>query len=197
MFGRRVVYIIPGFDTSPRYKPFLEAAKIFRQYNIKPILVDINWKSSLKDYISQVIKKYNNTKRDGDIVYIFGFSAGAWIALMAATKLNPHIAILCSPSPFFKEDIRYWRREWIGVFGEERFRSFNNYKFNTIMRKFKSGAIIFVGDKEYPLMIRRAKAIHKSVKRSRLIIIKSGEHDLSKKSYMNALNDNLTRESLF
>lgn len=197
MTGRRIVYIVPGMNTPPKHKPFLEVAKLFRSNGIKPILININWKSSMNGYITQFIKKYNVTKKDGDKVYLFGFSAGAWIVLMAAIKLVPYMTILCSPSPYFKEDIKYWRRKWIREIGEEKFVSFNNYKFKSAMRKFRSKMIVFIGDKEYDFMLRRAKAIHKSIDNSRLVVVKSGEHDIGKKEYIRALWENLTQDNLF
>lgn len=194
---RKIVYIIPGMGASPRYKPFLDISKVFSSNGITPILVSINWNLSMKDYISQFIKKYNAVNKSGDKVYLFGFSAGAWIALMASIKLKPYMTVLCSPSPYFKEDVPYWRKKWIKEIGEDKFRSFSHYKFKTVIKKFKSNAIVFVGKNEYEVVLRRARAIHKSVKNSRLIVIKSGEHNIRGREYMRALKKNLTGEHLF
>jgi len=197
MTHKKIVYIIPGMNTSPSYKPFLDVAKIFKANGVRPILVSINWESPMDGYVKQFIKKYNDTKNKGDKIYLFGFSAGAWIAFMATTKLDPYMTILCSPSPYFREDIPYWKKSWIDEIGEKRFQSFYNYKFKTIIKKFRSKAIIFIGDKEYRFMLRRANAIHKSVNDSRLIVIRSGEHSIGKMEYMRALKKNLNKDNLF
>ena len=193
---RKVVYIIPGMGASPRYKPFLDIAKIFRSNGITPILVSINWDLSIEDYVGQFIKKYNAVNKRGDKVYLFGFSAGAWIALMASIKLRPYMVILCSPSPYFKEDAHYWKKKWIKELGENRFQSFSHYEFKTVIKKLKSNVLVLVGKNEYDVVLRRARAIHKSVKNSRLIVIKSGEHNIRGREYRSALKKNLTEEQL-
>ena len=186
---QKVVYIIPGFKENSNAKIYKEIGKSFEAIGIKPIFTHINWRAKnnlMQDYLKQFIKVFNKTNVKDSEVYLFGFSAGAWIAFMASLDINPKKVFLCSFSPFFKEDMKFWSKYWISSVGKKRFNDFRNHRFNYIIKRFKSKVIFFVGTDEDPngIMIRRSKIAHRLIKNSRLVIIPGGTHNIRQKEYL-------------
>src|SRR5258705_1869469 len=103
----KVVFIIPGFRQKPTQIAYKEIAKKLKSEGYFPVPITINWKettiSENTDYFLSQVKKRDLVNKK---IYILGFSYGAMIAFLAATKIKVHGLILCSLSPFFKEDLQ-------------------------------------------------------------------------------------------
>ena len=143
-----------------------------------PILVKIPWKkTTISENTTYFLEKYKkiNTKKK----YILGFSFGAMIAFIASTKVSPSGLILCSLSPYFKEDM-----------------SSSPLHCRTLAKQIKAKQIhMLYGAKETkPLINRVTKAfryipsMHKY-----LISIQQTEHNIGDKRYLHKIHQ-ITKE---
>jgi len=202
--GRRVVYIIPGYKQLPLDKKFKELAKLFKRQNITPILVKIKWTRNRKDnnmtgYIDQFMKVYQDTHKKGDDTYLFGFSFGSFISFVASIDIKPKTLILCSLSPYFKEDLRFLKKSWLRSIGKDRTADFRKFGFNKLAKRVGSKTLIIFGTKEakkYPELSRRVKLAHKLIKRNILIKIENADHDIGQKEYLIALKELLHNKEI-
>ena len=103
VFPQKAVFIVPGFRQKPKNKAYKEIRKILKSEGYFPVLVNVPWKKSTisenTDYFLKIYKKIKARKK-----YVLGFSYGAMIAFIASTKVGASGLILCSLSPYFKED---------------------------------------------------------------------------------------------
>ena len=116
-----IVYIFPGFNEYPDNVGYKKVSKIFKQFNIEPMVINVNWAQKNKtfyDFVEDFIKYYNTTTHSDD-VHLIGFSAGAWIAFMVSLVIKPKYTITCSLSPYFKEDMHFWKEKWINGIGKK------------------------------------------------------------------------------
>jgi alpha/beta superfamily hydrolase len=98
----KAVFIIPGFGQTTSQKSYQKITEIIKKEGFSPILVNIKWNNSLTDstkYFLKIYKKIHSKKK-----YILGFSYGAMIAFIAASKVRTSGLILCSLSPYFREN---------------------------------------------------------------------------------------------
>ncbi|HLD97814.1 MAG TPA: hypothetical protein VI815_00650 [Candidatus Nanoarchaeia archaeon] len=182
----KILYIIPGFGHSKSNKNYLKISHLFP--NTKSIVININWKNKVfSDYINDTRKQFIHKKSDE--VYLLGFSFGAIIALMLASKVKPKKLFLCSISPYFSEDIPKMKNSWKSWFGKKRIEDIKKYNFNKITKQIKSNTIILAGDKEGKQLLLRSKEANKKIKNSKLIIIINGKHNLFQEEYLNALRN--------
>jgi len=192
---RKVVYIIPGYGESTRNKRYKKLIHVFRSRGFEIIRINIKWKNrTMTDYVNQFLEKYKNNKNS----YIFGFSFGAMIAFIASQKIMPKLQILCSLSPYFKEDLKETRKifgkDLKRYFTEKQFEDLNKYAFNKIVKNVKCRTILIAGGREmivhskkYDHLIKRTKEAANKIKDSKLIIVENGGHDISQKEYLSAI----------
>ena len=95
---RKIAYIVPGYGGYKHKK--LE--NIFKKNGVEPIFVKIDWNykkpAEFKHFIKDFLDVYEKPKNVR--VYIFGFSFGASIAFLSASKTKPDRLILASLSPY-------------------------------------------------------------------------------------------------
>ena len=191
---KKIVYIIPGYGESHlKQRAYNKIAKIFQDYNINPVQVEINWggksPASFKDYNNDFLEVYKKPK-DTD-VYILGFSFGAMIAYLTSLKTKPKILILCSLSPYFEEDmknmnksdLRWWRQNFID----------SDYNFNNIASNLKCEVYLVVGDKEHKSCLYRAKVSRNKIRNSHLFIAKGAQHKVGQHEYLGAIRRVISR----
>lgn len=182
----KVVYIIPGFSESTKQKAYQEIAKFFKRRKFKSISVKLSWKyKTMSDYINQFMGQYKYNKN----VYLFGFSFGAMISFICSTKINPKALILCSLSPYFKEDLPYIKNSWRSFIGKKRFNDLKKYSFSKLIRQVKCKTILLAGSKESPELLKRVNDANKKLKNSKIIIIKNAKHKISQKEYLDAIKN--------
>ena len=183
---KKVVYIIPGYKHHNKQPAYRKIASFFRLRGIKPISIDIKWKyRTMIDYVGEFMGKYKEFD-DNNEIYFLGFSLGAMISFISAVELKPNKIILCSLSPWFKENLPDIPKKWKRNF-KRRVDVFKELSFNEISNKINSKVILLVGDKERPLAIKRAKDAHRRLRGSKLIMIKGAEHDIGQKEYLKTL----------
>ncbi len=184
----KVAYIVPGLGQSSRSKPYRELANVFRGNNFQPIPVNISWKyKTMAHYLKQFYQQSQNQPRQETC--ILGFSFGAMIAFLSAPFVNPQALILCSLSPYFKEDLPRIPQLWKEYVGIRRITDFKKYSFNAYAKETKSKTFIVVGDKEHSFTKKRAAEASKKISGSRLITIQRGEHNIAQKEYQKTLEE--------
>lgn len=182
-----VVYIIPGFKGSSKEKEYQAVAELFRAKNFDTVLVKIDWKyKTVSSWVDQFLTNYY--KNENRKTYFFGFSFGAVISLVASTKVNVDTQILCSLSPYFKEDLpslfKSWRK-WIGVKRTEHFRQL---KMTELAPLVKVETYILYGTREGKFIEARAKDTYEKLKCKRFLIsVEDSEHDIGNPEYLSQI----------
>ena len=137
----------------------------------------------MSEYVEQFNKIYNESKK-GSEIYFLGFSFGAMIAFISSVKLKPKVQILCSLSPYFKEDFPFIREWWKRYIGQARLADFHKTSFNELSKKISIKTIIIAGDKEGKEVDRRVKDANKKIKNSQMIIIPKAKHRIQQDEYL-------------
>lgn len=195
---KKTAFILPGFNESPYDKKYLELEKYFRENNFKTHRIVISWKNkTINNYENQIekqLKNYLNKKENNNSknnthnnktsnITIFGFSFGALLALKISNKIKIKNLILCSISPYFKEDLEYLKKTWKKTLGKKRIKELNDIKFSVITKKITANTIIIYGEKEYDILRKRNIKTNKIIKNSKIIIAKESKHNIENKNY--------------
>ncbi len=188
---KKVVYIIPGFGQKTSQKGYQQVIKFFKSHKFNVVPVRISWKNRvMSDYVKEF---FNQVKRDGNNqIYLFGFSYGAMIAFISSIKLKPKTQILCSLSPHFREDLKYFKRPWKKIIGKKRMSDLKNFSFNTLARKINCKTILLAGteeSKKYPLFEKRVKNANKKIHNSKLFMIQGAKHEISQNVYLEKIKE--------
>lgn len=182
----KIAYIIPGSGESPDEKAYRQISNFFRKKGIKPIPIKINWKYKLMpDYIEQFRQQAKIKNPD----YILGFSFGAMIALISSDEIKPKKLILCSLSPWFKEDLPRLKKTWLKITGKRQTKILKEYSFKKISKRVNSKTILIYGSKEAKELERRVKDAHRKIKNSELIKIQNVKHKLADERYLKTISD--------
>ena len=183
---KKIAFIIPGFGESKKNNPaYMKIAGYFKTKGINPIIVDIDWKYKvMTDYVEQFKEFYAKHVEKGAEVYILGFSYGAMVACISSPELKPKIQILCSLSPFFKEDMNRIKEWWKKYTGKKRINDLAKISFNDLAKKISSKTYILAGDKEGIEVEIRARETNNKIKNSRLIFIPGAKHMIGQKEYL-------------
>ncbi len=169
-----------------------------RNEGYQPIRVAIPWKGSTisenTDYFLRVYKKSIAKASSGVQVYLLGFSYGAMIAFLAATKISVKGLILCSLSPFFKEDLPKKHPKNISSLQVKRFNDFSTLKSTTLAKKIRAKCVyMFYGVNESkPLIARVTKTFQQIPKHEKyLLSVKNMQHNIADTKYMTAIHYSL------
>jgi len=191
---KEIAYIIPGYcESHTRQRGYNKIAKFFEAQGIEPIHVEIAWKRKsperFSDYAEEFLKVYKKPK--GAKVYVLGFSYGATIAFLTAPKTKPDALILCSLSPYFEEDLKDLKANWVRWFRKNFTES--DYSFQKLAPKVKSRTYLIVGDKEDKACLVRAKGARKGIVDSSLSVAEGAEHKIGQKEYLAAVERAISR----
>lgn len=180
MTRKKVIYIIPGYKHRPTNKAYKAIVKIVKSQGYTPILITIPWsKSTISENTSYFLKEFKkiNAKKK----YILGFSFGAMIAFIASTKVKVSGLILCSLSPYFKEDI-----------------ASSQFHCARLAKQLKAKQILMLyGARETKSLISRVTQAYDQIPslHKYLIPIKETEHDIGNKKYLHKIHQ-VARELL-
>jgi alpha-beta hydrolase superfamily lysophospholipase len=185
---KKIAYFIPGHGESHKRQPgYNKVADMFREKGITPIHIEIDWHSKkprpFQNYVDQFLKKYKKPKNVE--VYVLGFSFGALVAFLSEQKTKPTAIILCSLSPYFKEDLpklpKAWSRWWKKNYPD------SEYSFNELAPLIKTKILMVAGNKEGPEVDRRMRIAKKLIKQNSLTIAKEAKHRIGQKEYLAGL----------
>lgn len=174
---KKIAYIIPGYRESHlRQRGYNKIAKFFEERRIEPIHVEIDWEKNnskrFSDYTKQFLDLYRKPK--GTEVYILGFSYGATITFLTALKTKPKALILCSLSPYFKEDLNGMKPAWVKWFRKNFVES--DYSFTKLASN-----------------LTRAKDAKKKLVNSHLSIAKGAKHKIGQKEYLETVREIISK----
>lgn len=151
-------------------------------------MVKIPWQQPITQNTAYFLKEYKKvTSRKK---YILGFSFGAMIAFLASTKISVRGLILCSLSPYFKEDLPKISREDLLRIKKLYYNDFANISSQAIARKTKAKQILMLyGSKEARALVRRVSETYSQInlKNKYLLPIRKTEHDLGDDKYLNKI----------
>lgn len=189
MAQEKTIFIIPGFAQRPTNKAYIEIAKILESEGYCPILIDIPWKkSTISQNAEYFLKIYKKTKAKKK--YILGFSYGAMIAFIAATKVNASGLILCSLSPYFKEDMPKTNKN-LSALMATRYEDFSKLHCETLAKKIKAKRVLMLyGGQEAKTLIKRVTGAFDQISgtKKHLIRISKTKHEIGNKRYLNTIH---------
>ncbi|TAK04768.1 alpha/beta hydrolase [Patescibacteria group bacterium] len=184
----RIAYIIPGFGHSPlRQRGYKAIGGFFERQGITPRYVLIDWHRktprTFTDFVRQFLKHHDGRKRQE--TYVLGFSYGATIAFLSATKIKPKALILCSLSPYFEEDMKNLKPSWIRWW-RKHFKD-SDYSFAAMAPRIRVKTYVVYGSKEHFSVAVRAKDARARIPRSSLRVSRGAEHKIHRREYLRTL----------
>jgi alpha-beta hydrolase superfamily lysophospholipase len=190
MLFKKTIFIIPGYRQNPINKAYREISIILKKNGYHPILITIPWKNTTisqnADYFIRQYKKVYREKK-----YIMGFSFGAMIALLASTKVKASGLILCSLSPFFKEDLVLKKGIKKLSINQQLYQDLIKLQCSILAKKIKTNNVLLLyGSRETKSLINRTTQTYNQINKTnkRLIKIKNTSHDLGDKKYLNKIS---------
>lgn len=189
MAGKKIIFIIPGFKHQPTQKAYKEVSQLLKKEGYSPVPITITWSKStisenteyvLRKIWEKIAKQKSETQKN---ISVFGFSYGAMIALIASTKIPVKSLMLCSLSPYFKEDLKK-------IINSPRYKDFETLQCKLLTKKIKAKKVLmFYGMKETKPLIKRVTAAYKqiAVRNKYLLPIKNTEHAIGDKHYLYAI----------
>lgn len=191
---KQAAYIIPGHMESHLTKRgYDKIAKLFEARAIEPIHVEINWKNkksvSFTDYTEQFLKLYK--KQKDTEVFILGFSFGAMIAFLVASKIKPKALILCSLSPYFEEDLKNLKPAWLKWW--QKHSVGDDYSFIKLASSITSKTYLIVGEEEHKSCLIRTKDAKRKLLNSHLFVAKGAKHNVGQMEYLETIRKVISR----
>lgn len=190
MIQKKAIFIIPGFKHSPKNKAYKIIAKLLKKEGYWPIPIKILWRqttiSQNTKYFLKVYKKINTRKK-----YILGFSYGAMIAFIASTKVKATGIILCSLSPYFKEDLSKLNIDWTSSLMTQRYDDFFKLNCSDLAKQIKTKQVLMLyGQKEEKSLKNRVIEAFNQISSSHkyLIPIKEVQHNIADTRYLNKIH---------
>lgn len=183
---QKAIFIVPGYRHGPKNKAYKKIAHLLKKEGYKPILLNIPWKrTTISQNIDYFLKVYNkiSTKKK----YILGFSYGAMIAFIASTKINTSGLILCSLSPYFKEDLPRLPASWTSKVMKQRYQDFSRLQCAALAKQVKTKQILMLyGTKEEKSLVKRVNKAFEQIESCEkyLIPIREVEHNIGDKRYL-------------
>lgn len=194
----KIAFVIPGYKHQPKNKAYKEIAKILKTEGYFPIVTSIPWKETtisentayfLEKYRELVTERHKKLKKSK--TYLIGFSFGAMIAFLASTKMKVSGLILCSLSPYFKEDLRTFNRNDFASITDKRYEDFLQLHSATIAKKTKAKHVLMLyGEKEAKSLIRRVRMTYRNIatENKYLITVHNTEHDINSRHYLQEIH---------
>jgi len=182
----KTVFLIAGLDihntaVDDKYA-FLR--NIIEKEGYKVIPVDISWRQNTpSNYAREFINIYNaNKSKDGNIV--IGNSFGAVVAFITASELLPDLVLLCSLSPFFKEDLdNNWPpMKYEKLLGKRRLQDISRYSAHKVVAEINKTNVkfkILYGENEHTTssrLVSRTIDTAKRITKSKLVEVKNAQH---------------------
>ena len=194
MKNQKTLFLLPGFGMNTKSKYFAWLVEYLENKKIRVIKVPVKWSfRTLSQNTADFITFYNKNK--GKENYILGFSYGAVIILASANITRPKKIFLCSLSAAFAED-QHSERKYIKYIGKKRFADMKNRNGKKLAKNLQIPSVIFCGEKEgeeFPPLKKRCEETAKLAKKSRLIRIKDGPHDIRFPKYAAAIKKELSK----
>lgn len=183
MHMKRVAFIIPGFGHTPKLQIYQDIACEFEKKGIEAVILDIPWnRKVMSDYVKVFKEKYQQLSFDEG--YVLGFSFGAMISFISSPELKFKTQILCSLSPWFKEDLPYLKAWWKKVVGKRRVSDLTGFSYRDLARDIDCRTILLAGSKEEIEVERNNQAVFSLLKCPKeYFVIEGAKHDITQDLY--------------
>src|SRR3989344_6078254 len=122
---QKTFFIVPGFRMQASHKMFSWLVKYLESKKYKVVKVPVKWSRRTLTKNAQEFEVFYNINK-GKINYILGFSYGAVITFLTASKLRPNKIYLCSLSSDFKEDRLHMSKRSKNYIGKRRYEDTKN-----------------------------------------------------------------------
>ncbi len=198
MYMSKFAFIIPGYGEDKNSRPaYGQIANAFKKRGYKVLHAPVKWKEgrsnrNFADIVPEFVSFVREHTRVGDSIVLQGFSFGAVIALMSAPELKPTHMLLCSLSPYFKQDLAHIPKWWIRGASKKKISELRTLDFNKYVGT-KSRVTLFRGEKEGKYIESRARDAHNKIKHSKLIVIPGAKHDIGNPTYLAAIKEEISK----
>ncbi len=191
---KKIAYIIPGHGESVENQPvYKRIAKAFAERGIEPVQITIDWHhqkpAKFSDYVKQFLQQRKKVKNAE--VYVLGFSFGAMIAFLSAARIKPDVLILCSLSPYFLEDHKKLKPDWLKWW--QKSIADSDYLFSDLAPGITAKTYLIVGDQESQSCLTRARQAKKQIANSKLIYARGAKHRMRQKEYFKTVKDLISK----
>lgn len=193
----KTAFLISGFELNrtAAHEQYAGLRNAVTAKGYKVVPVDIDWKYRTMSHFVRDFKALYS-KRASQQNIIIGNSFGAMAAMITAPDLKPDTIILCSLSPFFKEDIPGFQppEKLYKWFGKRRVADFSDISAKEAadaINKTKTKCILFYGEQEkkmYKKLVRRVKSTANDLKGSQLAEIPNAPHSFRDPAYIEFIN---------
>ncbi len=177
MSKKGTFFIIPGYRQKPTNKTYLEISRFLKKEGFNPMVLEVEWKKySLLESVDKFIQIYKKSKSQRK--YILGFSYGAVIAFTASSQIAPEGLVLCSLSPYFKNDLKTQDKN-VGEFIQVDSKTTAK---NTRAKK----VLMLYGKNEARDLVKKVSETFQDIKLQNkfLIPVANVEHNLGHKEYL-------------
>src|SRR3989344_389943 len=191
----KVVFVIPGYgEKKSSRRAYAHIENAFKKRGYKTFVAPVTWlRHTMSDYVVEFVTFARSKIKRGDRIVMQGFSFGAVIALMSAHEIMTNNLLLCSLSPFFKQDLAATRRTWKSadkVMGKARMKDLARLDFGRFTKP--GGRVtLLLGAKEVGTVEQRVKDAHKRIKGSKLVVIPGAKHDIGNPDYLTAIKSEI------
>lgn len=176
------IFIIPGYRNYPNKAVYFRLKKDFEDKGYQVEIFWPSWKKNLTNIMQDFIPFFDKNKGDKNLV--FGFSYGAMISFRFSTLRKVDHLILCSLSPYFKEDMSRIPIHY-KIFSLLRINDFRTqWIFSKIITNFSTPTTLLYGLKEPRSVEQRALDFVKA-KPELVSLVKVDEspHNIEHKNY--------------
>jgi pimeloyl-ACP methyl ester carboxylesterase len=195
----KIAVVIPGFMQhvessrgSRIYQPLLHD---LREAGYKVVPIQVTWeRRTFDDWLPEVEKQVAGVQTEDAL--LIGFSYGAMLSSVLATRHKFARVFLCSLSPYFAEDLRRATKAWHSV-GHRRISAFEKVHFEDIVKKYNADqTIVFAGEVEMlrrkaPVLAERNKEAAARLPNAQFIAVPKAAHDISHPNYAAAIKAQL------
>ena len=173
---------------------YLRKAIASKGYEVVPI--DISWRQTTPTQFAKKFLQIYESKK-GTSNTIIGNSFGAVVALITAPRTKPDQLVLCSLSPFFKEDFRSgWPTDkQIKRLGKRRLNDISNYSIEKNadeINKQKISVKVLYGEQEkiqHQPLVDRSISLSKLISGSTLIEVANAPHSFKDQAYTDGIKN--------
>lgn len=187
----KTVLFIPGYREDLEARDYRAVIGAIERKGYAVHFVPINWlRTTIDDWVKEVEREYS--KYDSEDTILAGFSYGAMIAFVAASRRSPFQLWLFSLSGYFEEDINSsaMKNSWLKSIGHRRVSAFNNLSYTNLAPRVGCKTLLFAGSEEidkWPTMKYRTFESPKYLQNATLTIVENVGHDVANKAYIKSI----------
>lgn len=193
----KTAFIIVGLDIHETaaglmYKNLCSAVS---KCGYRVIPVEISWRQTLPSQFAQQFINVFNKNKDVEQNVVIGNSFGAVAAFITAAEIKPEKLLLCSLSPFFKEDWDLGKpsKQAYRYLGKKRLEDIKGYSAEQVASEINKTDVlvkVLYGEKEHktsPKLVKRCQETAKQLNKAQLIEIEKAPHSFHDENYIRGI----------